>query len=422
MEPVILKNHKKSLNGYFKLTGSKSISNRLLIMKALSGSDVRFENLSKSEDTALLKFYLSFLDTCANSRIAMIVDAKNAGTVMRFITAFAAIRQGKWLITGHERMKKRPIAPLVEALHELGANIEYTEEKGFPPIKLLGHQLQSTDITIDTRQSSQFVSALMMIAPYLSYGLTINYKEKPVSEAYIQMTARLMQQADIDVEMDSESVKVAPGEYHLKPAYIEPDWSSASYWYELVALSDDASIFLEGLKEDSCQGDRALADIFREFGVQTEFQSNGIRILKKGNVSSEFKYNFSNNPDIAPTVMVTCAALGIKGVFSGINHLRLKESDRIEGLTAELAKIDTRLTKSGQSYVLTPGRSIGSISEIEFDTYNDHRMAMSFAPLSLLIDTVRISNPGVVRKSYPGYWKDLNTLGISVSIPERACV
>ena len=422
MEPVILKNRKKNLQGSFKLTGSKSISNRLLIMKALSESDIRFENLSKSEDTDLLKFYLSFLDTCANSRIAMIVDTKNAGTVMRFITAFAAVRQGKWLVTGHERMKKRPIAPLVDALRQLGANIEYTEEEGYPPIKLLGHQLQSTDITIDARQSSQFVTAIMMIAPYLAYGLTINLKGKPVSESYIQMTARLMQQAGIDVEMDNQSIKIEPGEYHLKPIYIEPDWSSASYWYELVALSDNASIVLDGLKEDSCQGDRALADIFNEFGVQTEFQANGIRISKKGSVSSEFKYNFSSNPDIAPTAMVTCAALGIKAIFTGINHLRLKESDRIEGLTAELAKIGTTLSKSGQRYVLTPGKSITSISEIDFDTYNDHRMAMSFAPLSLLIDTVRISNPGVVRKSYPGFWNDLNTLGISVTLPEGMCV
>jgi len=422
MEPVILKNRKKNLNGTFRLTGSKSISNRLLIMKALSGSDVRFENLSKSEDTDLLKYYLSFLDTCANSRIAMIVDAKNAGTVMRFITAFAAVRQGKWLVTGHERMKKRPIAPLVDALRKLGANIEYTEENGFPPIKLLGHQLQSTDITIDTRQSSQFVSALMMIAPYLSYGLTINFKGKPVSEAYIQMTARLMQQADIDVETDSQSVKIEPGEYHLKPIYIEPDWSSASYWYELVALSEGSHVFIEGLKEDSCQGDHVLSEIFEKFGVETEFLPNGINITKRGEATKEFKYDFSNNPDVAPTVMVTCAALGITGTFTGINHLRLKESDRIEGLTAELAKIGTRLTKSGSSFVLTPGKALDSVSEVDFDTYNDHRMAMSFAPLSLLIDTVKINNPGVVRKSYPGFWKDLNTFGISVTIPEGICV
>ncbi len=422
MEPVILKNRKKSLSGSVKLTGSKSISNRLLIMKALSESDVRFENLSNSEDTDLLKFYLSFLDTCANSRIAMIVDTKIAGTVMRFITAFAAIRQGKWLVTGHERMKKRPIAPLVDALRQLGANIEYTEEKGFPPIKLLGHQLQSTDITVDARQSSQFATALMMIAPYLSYGLTINLKGKPVSMSYLHMTARLMQEAGIDVEMDNQSIKIEPGEYRLKPVYIEPDWSSASYWYELVALSDDAQVFIEGLKQDSSQGDRVLADIFNDFGVETQFMQNGIKISKIGKAKNEFKYNFIDNPDIAPTVLVTCAALGIDAVFTGINHLRLKESDRIEGLTTELAKIGAQFKKSGNSFILTPGKSLKTMDEVTFDTFNDHRMAMSFAPLSLLIDTVKIDNPGVVRKSYPGFWKDLNSFGISVTIPDGICV
>lgn len=421
MEPVILKNQSNKLHGVFKLTGSKSISNRLLIMKALAYSDVQFENLSESEDTKLLKYYLGFLDTCANSRIAMIMDAKNAGTVMRFFTAFAAIQKGKWLLTGHERMKNRPIAPLIKALRQLGANIEYTENEGFPPIKLLGKELQSKDLSIDARQSSQFVSALMMIAPHLSYGLTINFEGKPVSVSYIQMTAQLMQQANIDVELDSRSIKIEPGEYHLKPTYIEPDWSSASYWYEIVALSDNSEVFLEGLKKESIQGDQALVDIYKSFGVNTKFEKNGVRITKKGEPVKTFKYEFSNNPDIAPTVMVTCAALGIKATFAGINHLRLKESDRIEGLKKELAKIGATLEKSGNKFILSPGEPLENIKEAEFDTYNDHRMAMSFAPLVLKIDTVKINNPGVVRKSYPGFWKDINTFGISVDMPEGFC-
>jgi 3-phosphoshikimate 1-carboxyvinyltransferase len=197
-------------------------------MRALSGSKIKFDNLSESEDTNLLKFYLSFLDTCANSRIAMIVDTRNAGTVMRFITAFAAIHEGKWLITGHERMKERPIAPLVNVLRQLGANIVFTEKEGFPPVKVIGTRLNSKDVDIDARQSSQFVSALMLIAPYLSYGLMLNLKGKPVSRSYINMTTRLMQNANIDVETDTTSIKISPGDYHLKPMEIEPDWSSAS--------------------------------------------------------------------------------------------------------------------------------------------------------------------------------------------------
>ena len=422
MEPVILKCKSKSLRASFRLTGSKSISNRLLIMRALSGSKIKFENLSQSEDTNLLKFYLSFLDTCANSRIAMIVDTRNAGTVMRFITAFASIQEGKWLITGHERMKERPIAPLISALRQLGADIEYTEKDGFPPVKVMGKDLTSGDIVIDARQSSQFVTALMLIAPYLSYGLIINLKGKPVSQTYIHMTARLMQQANIDVEMDSNSIKIAPGEYHLKPLNIEPDWSSASYWYELVALSENSEVFIEGLKQDSCQGDRAIADIYENFGVKTVFDKEGIKIYKSGKVSKNFSYNFNDVPDIVPSVMVTCAALNIEASFSGINHLRLKESDRIEGLKKELAKIGASLEKKGSHYILKPKFNPNIVTDVDFDTYNDHRMAMSFAPLAMMIETVRINNPGVVRKSYPGFWKDINTFGFSVELPEGVCV
>jgi 3-phosphoshikimate 1-carboxyvinyltransferase len=307
-------------------------------------------------------------------------------------------------------------------LRQLGANIVFTEKEGFPPVKVIGTRLNSKDVDIDARQSSQFVSALMLIAPYLSYGLMLNLKGKPVSRSYINMTTRLMQNANIDVETDTTSIKISPGDYHLKPMEIEPDWSSASYWYEMVALSDDADIFIEGLKDDSCQGDRIVADIFENFGVKTRFEKEGIRIYKEGEVNNSFKFNFNDNPDIVPSVMVTCAALNIEASFSGINHLRLKESDRIEGLKNELAKIGAKLEKKGSEYLLTTSNSLNNIKEADFDTYNDHRMAMSFAPLALKINTVKICNPGVVRKSYPGFWKDINTFGIMTDLPEGACV
>jgi 3-phosphoshikimate 1-carboxyvinyltransferase len=190
----------------------------------------------------------------------------------------------------------------------------------------------------------------------------------------------------------------------------------------MVALSDDADIFIEGLKDDSCQGDRIVADIFENFGVKTRFEKEGIRIYKEGEVNNSFKFNFNDNPDIVPSVMVTCAALNIEASFSGINHLRLKESDRIEGLKNELAKIGAKLEKKGSEYLLTTSNSLNNIKEADFDTYNDHRMAMSFAPLALKINTVKICNPGVVRKSYPGFWKDIYTFGIMTDLPEGACV
>ncbi len=421
MEPITLIAKDLLVKGNVKITGSKAISNRLLMMAALSYSEVEFENLSASEDTELLKFYLSFFDTCTSSRIAMIVDSENAGAVMRFIMAYAAIREGRWLITGHERLKEHSIKPLVDALRKLGAEIEYTEKEGVPPVKVLGKNLAGGDVSIDAQQSSHFVSALMLIAPYLNYGLTINMKGKPVSRSYINMTAYLMQHAGVDVEMDDEAIKIQPGDYNLKPYFIEPDWNNASYWYELVALSKNGEIFIEGLKEQSIQGEKEIAEIFKSFGVQTTFEKEGIRLVKTGEAAKEFLYNFTDTPDLALPVIVTCAALKIEGKFKGLNRERIKESTRLEALENELQKIGAVLKQEKNGYQLTFKEGFVPEDSLILDADNDHRLAMSFAPLALKVKHLEIYSPGTVKKSYPGFWKDINNFGVEVKIPEGTC-
>jgi 3-phosphoshikimate 1-carboxyvinyltransferase len=420
MKPVFLKKKSSTVTGNVILNGSKAISNRLLMMEALSYSSFEFNNVSLSEDTQLLKFYLSFFDACANSRIAMIVDTGNAGAVMRFIMAYASIREGKWLITGHERLREHSINPLVDSLRKLGAEIIYTEKKDLPPVKIIGKSLVGGDVSIDAQQSSHFVSALMLIAPYLSYGLTINLKGKPVSKSYIMMTAYLMRQAGIDIEMDNDAIRIQPGNYNLKSQVIEPDWNNASYWYEVAALAEDTELFLEGMGKESIQGEKILAELYENFGVKTSYEDAGIRLSKTGTVTPEFTYDFTDFPDLALPVIVTCAALGIKGSFLGLNRERIKESTRIKALVSELRKIGTSLHEDGDRYVLEPSGKLKK-EKISLDADNDHRLAMSFAPLAYVINEVEIFSPGTVKKSYPGFWKDINNFGVDVSIPEGIC-
>ena len=395
MEPIKLIHNNSEIEGNIKITGSKAISIRLLIMKALEGSKVRFENLSESDDIKLLRFYLSFFDTCANSRIAMIVDAGGANAVMRFVTAYASIREGKWLITGHDSLKEHTIEPLVDALREMGADIYYTEKEGFPPVKIYGKSLRSTQVTIDAGHSSHFVSALMLIAPLLPEGLFINFKGKPVSKSYIKMTEYLMKQAGINIELNDKFIKIDPGNYKLSPIVIEPDWGNASYWYELVALSEKADIFIEGLRKDSIQGGLLLADIFEKLGVKTLFEENGIRLIKVSEPDGEFVYDFSDIPDLAIPVMVTCAATNTKGVFKGLNKRRLKENVRIEVLEKELAKMGAEVKYSKGTVTVIPVND-SSFEVLDLDANSDHKLAMSFAPLALKVNELRIYNPGTV--------------------------
>jgi len=401
------------LKGSIRLPGSKSISNRLLVMIKLAESNTVFENLSTADDTIRLLKSLNEIETCYSSRIPMIVDAGNAGTVFRFLTAYLSVSEGKWLLTGTERMKKRPVGGLVKALNELGADIVYTGDKNYPPLRIEGSELQGNSVRVKASKSSQFVTALMLIAPYLENGLVIELKQKPVSFSYIKMTASLMNQFGAHVRLEEKTISIKQGNYKLKEMYVEPDWSSASYWYEIVALSNDADIFLTGFVKNSIQCDSICADLFKQLGVNTTFKKDGIRLQSAGKLTTSFEFDFTDYPDLVPAVAVTCTARQIPATFNGISHLKYKESDRLNSMSKELLKIGTKLEIGKGSLKLAPSKSFNLKKKTAFDTHGDHRIAMSLAPLVLKFKELTINDPDVVTKSYPGFWEDIKSIGLA---------
>jgi 3-phosphoshikimate 1-carboxyvinyltransferase len=406
---ITLKSTRQQIKGSVKIAGSKSLSNRVLIMNALSTKDSILEGLSVSDDTKRLKFYLNFIETCRKSMIPMIVNTENAGTVMRFLTAYLSVGEGKWLLSGCERMNKRPIAELVEALKSLGAKITYKGQDAYPPLKVDSKRIKGGEINIDPSRSSQFVSALMMIAPGFKYGLTINFDKKPVSKPYITMTAALMKQFGIDVRLGKHQIIIPNGKYKFDKFQVESDWSSASFWYEVIALNPGSGIEIPNLHRNSLQGDSIVSDIFKNFGVETVFVDNGLRLSNKGNAVKNFEFNAVDCPDLVPVIMATCAAKSINLKLSGIGHLKYKESDRLLAMDEELSKIGCRINRRGNSFVLSPNINVNTTS---FDSHNDHRIAMCLAPLVSLFDHLLINNPAVVEKSYPDYWKDMQELNV----------
>lgn len=408
---VQIKKKRNRISGTVKISGSKSISNRLLIIRGLANSNCTITNLSTSDDTIKLLTLQSGIESCERSGISMILDVKNAGTVARFLTAYLVPRDGKWLITGTGRMMIRPMDGLVDCLRQVGAQISYVNEDGFLPIRIVGCDITGKNVSIDASKSSQFLSAIMMIGPYFENGLNIHLKKRPVSLPYVEMTQKIMQKFGAQVKVTDSMVEILPGKYEFHPSTVEPDWSSASYYYELLALSDNGELKLTGLTKNSVQGDSILADIFLKLGVETEYTSDGIIIRKVNDPVRNFSFDFIGNPDIVPSVMATCAALNIKSEFKNIGHLKYKESNRIEALKNELKKIGARLDIDNETIRLIP--TDNPESEIVFDTYDDHRMAMAFAPLVYKYSNITINNPSVVDKSYPEFWDDFKILNFA---------
>ena len=402
--------------GKVVMHGSKSISNRVLIIRELSNDNCTISNLSLSDDTQRILYYINMINTCGSSGIPMVIDANNAGTVSRFLSTFLVYREGTWLLTGNLRMQERPIKGLVDGLRLLGADITYVNKEGNIPLRIIGKDIRGGQISVDVSESSQFISAIMMIGPYLEDGLKIDFMGHPVSLPYIEMTQKLMQKFGAYVDMNNEGVKILRGKYQFHPFSVESDWSSASYWYEAAALADETDVTIAGLTKNSLQGDSVLADIYEDFGVTTIFSAEGIRLSKTKNIVGKFSYDFEGCPDIVPSVMVTCAALGITGIFKNIGHLAFKESNRIKALTQELKKIGATLIKEKNKYILTPNNSnvesllVGSDNNLSFSTYGDHRIAMSLAPLVLKYNQIEICNSDVVKKSYPEFWDDFKKL------------
>ncbi len=391
--------------GIIKLPSSKSISNRVLIINALSMSDYPIENLSDCDDTNVM---LRALDSDSSS-----FDIGAAGTAMRFLTALLAKTFGQWTITGTERMKNRPIKLLVDSINELGGKIEYAEKEGYPPLRIYGSALEGGELELNGGVSSQYISALMMIAPYMKHGLTLTLTGTIISRPYIHLTAELMRFFGAEVIITDNKIKVIPGEYQPKPYFVESDWSAASYWYQIVALSKDLRLELPHLYKNSWQGDAKGAELFSLLGVQTHYTKEGVTISKKEITTKKCIYNFVDQPDLAQTFVVTCCLLNIPFHFSGLQSLKIKETDRMEALKNEMRKLGYVLTDKNNSILEWKGERCEPSNE-PIHTYEDHRMAMAFAPAALKIGKIEICEPHVVSKSYPDYWKDLKHIGFKM--------
>ncbi|MGN0028885.1 MAG: 3-phosphoshikimate 1-carboxyvinyltransferase [Marinilabiliaceae bacterium] len=395
----------QQLSGEVNLPTSKSISNRLLILSALSGSRMLPDNLSDSDDTRVMI-------EAMNSDMRH-VDVGAAGTSMRFLTAFLATRDGEHVITGSERMKKRPIALLVDALRILGAEIEYEGELGFPPLRIRGGKVSGGHITLPGGVSSQYISALMMIGPTLRGGLRLTLEGDIVSLPYILMTKRLMELFGAEVARTGGVIAIKEKPYEYRQMRVEADWSAASYWYSMAALRPGTTLRLLGLERESTQGDSEVARIAEPLGVRTDYAKDGVTITSVADHVDEYSYCFVNQPDLAQTFVVLCCLMGVKFNFTGLQSLRIKETDRISALVAETRKLGYVIEAVGDDCLKWDGtRCAPSHSPIA--TYKDHRMAMAFAPAALTTEGAAISEPSVVSKSYPGFWDDLRKSGFTI--------
>lgn len=385
-----------------KLPASKSISNRALILNALSGGLSAITNLATARDTKLMKDLLKKEDK--------VIDAMDAGTTMRFLTAYLALTGQHKTLTGTARMKERPIGLLVEALRRIGAEIKYLEKEGFPPLELCGFKEQQAGVVrLPGNVSSQYISALMMVAPILPDGLVIQLDGKVGSWPYIEMTAALMSQFGAQFFMKNDRIVILPSTYHPTSIRIEPDWSALSYWFAMVALAEQAEVVLGGVSPQSIQGDKVIVDIMEKLGVKTSFENGDLKLSKTKQTVNEMSWDFSDCPDLAQTVIPVCALKNVTGTFTGLESLYIKETNRVAAMQNELGKVGAKLEERKKGvFALIPGKVTGG--SIKINTYHDHRMAMGFAPWATLMD-LTIEDPDVVNKSYPEFWKDLASIG-----------
>jgi 3-phosphoshikimate 1-carboxyvinyltransferase len=389
-----------------EITGSKSESNRLLLLQALY-PNIELENLSNSDDTQIMSEALSSSSD--------VIDVHHAGTAMRFLTAyFATQNEREVVLTGSGRMKERPIKILVDALKSLGANITYLEAEGFPPLKIKGKNLTQHKVTLKAHVSSQYISALLLIAPKLEQGLELTLDGKITSVPYINMTLSLLDQVGIETTFKGHIIKVEQqSKINNQKLIIESDWSSASYYYSIIALSESGTeICLSYYKNNSLQGDSVLSEIYKQFGVKTTFQKNSIKLQKSEIVHLQsVTLDLSNSPDIAQTIAVTCFGLGMECRLTGLHTLKIKETDRLLALKTEIEKLGGSVSVTEESLFLKASKSIKH--HIAIDTYKDHRMAMAFAPLALKT-AIGVNDAEVVSKSYPSFWDDLSNIGFEV--------
>ncbi|WP_420398797.1 3-phosphoshikimate 1-carboxyvinyltransferase [Flagellimonas sp.] len=396
----------KKIDKSIAVTGSKSETNRSLLLQALF-PNVTIKNLSNSDDGQVMQKGLATSHG--------VVDIHHAGTAMRFLTAYFASQEGKEVVlTGSQRMQERPIKVLVDALRDLGAEISYEKNEGYPPIKITGKTLTKSRVSLPANISSQYISALLLIAPSLANGLELELVGKITSVPYIKMTLGLLEQIGVETKFEGNHIQIAPKEkVEDTTLVVESDWSSASYFYSIAALCDvGTKIQLSAYKENSLQGDSVLAQIYQDFGVKTSYSDTRITLEKVQECNLEtVNYDLANAPDIAQTISVTCFGLGMGCHLTGLHTLPIKETDRLGAMKTELEKVGAKVAIDHESLTLEPSQNI--ISDVAIDTYHDHRMAMAFGPLGMKT-TLMVNEAEVVSKSYPDYWKDLATLGFRV--------
>lgn len=416
-------------NSKLSITGSKSETNRLLLLQALY-PNISLENASNSDDSEVMiniiqNFQLPSSVTLSAVEVQQLFNVHHAGTAMRFLTAFFAIQEGKEIVlTGSSRMKERPIKILVEALQQLGAEISYEGNEGFPPIKIKGKKIINNKVSLPANVSSQYISALLLIAPKLENGLELTLEGEITSIPYIKMTLALLDEIGVETSFEENKITVCQTELvEVHQSTIESDWSSASYWYSIVALSDiGTQITLSSYKQNSLQGDSALVEIYKNFGVETVFNdNNSITITKSNNFKPDpseneqakqtLNFELNNCPDIAQTIAVTCFGLGLGCHLTGLHTLKIKETDRLEALKVELSKLGANISVTNDSLTIQESNNLNS--NIKIKTYQDHRMAMAFAPLALKTSLI-IEEAEVVSKSYPTFWEDLQSIGFQV--------
>ncbi|MCQ6959591.1 3-phosphoshikimate 1-carboxyvinyltransferase [Mucilaginibacter aquariorum] len=425
---IILTKKGKTVNGTVQLTGSKSECNRALVIEALSGGKVKVENISDAADTVTLAGILRESEEIGAESVnglhesphlathtPHLVNIGPAGTAMRFLTAYYAIGDQEVVLTGSERMKQRPIGILVDALRSLGAHISYEENEGYPPVKLKGSfEQQTRKISIKGNISSQYITALLLIAARLPLGLELHIEGELTSRPYVEMTLTMLKQAGIQHNWQDNVIAIEHQEYAQTSLHIEPDWSAASYWYAIAALSDEAGLFLPGLTSYSLQGDSVITELMANFGITSQFKDGGVLLTKEPKPIFRKIFDLKECPDLAQTIIVVCAALGHDASFTGLETLKIKETDRILALQTELAKIGVKLIEKGLVYKLDCSEK--QIPQRMFvSTYDDHRMAMAFAPLATMIPELEIEDADVVEKSYPAFWKDLQKVGFEVT-------
>ena len=402
MKDLRLRHQSGNLNGKIQITGSKSESNRMLLLRALF-PHIELENLSNSDDTVSMKFGLESDND--------LVDIGHAGTSMRFLTAYySTLENQEKTLTGSSRMQERPIGILVDALRQLGADIIYLKNEGYPPLLIKGKRLTASKVSLSANISSQFITALMLIAPSLPHGLCLQLEGKITSVPYIEMTLSLLHQIGVKATFSGQYIQVFPKKDIAQATHaVESDWSSASYYFSMIALSKEADITLSTYKENSLQGDKVLMDIYEPLGVNSMIKNNTLFLQKQSLASRPIQLDLSDAPDIAQTIAVTCYGLGVACDLTGLHTLKIKETDRLVALQNELTKLGAIIEVTDKSLHLHK-RTNPIHPNVLIETYHDHRMAMAFAPLALLVP-IRIQDADVVSKSYPGFWKDLGRLG-----------